>query len=177
MSNHPTGLDRPIPDRLPDSIELPEAVFHSNKACAEYIVELNERLATVRAVEKLLKEANEAAKNILLERLDVEGMKHFAFDDLGTFSKSEKTYISFPTNENGGKAAAAKWLHACVDAGIMEFEELLQVQQSRISNDTVMSLEQAVEAYNEANPKNPLPASPFHRFEKFTLSTPTKRKG
>lgn len=177
MSNHPTGLDRPIPHILPDNIELPQEVFHSNKACAAYIIELNERLATVRAVEKLLKDALESSKNILLERLDIEGMKHFAFDDLGTFSKSEKTYISFPTNENGGKSAAAKWLHACVDAGIMQFDELLQVQQSRISNDTVIGLEQAVAEYNEKNPNNPIPASPFHRFEKTTLSTPTKRKG
>lgn len=177
MSNHPTGLDRPIPARLPSELTLPSSVYDSNRGCADYIIEINERLATVREVEKLLKAAGEAAKAILLERLEIEGMKHFAFDDLGTFTRTEKVNISFPSNENGGRKAASDWLKLCIERGLMTFEEMLDVQQSRVSDPTVVSLEQAVEEFNEKNPSNPIPPSPFSKYVTSKLSTPTKRKG
>ena len=65
---------------LPRELDIPQEIYESDRACGEFIVTLNESLAYIRAIEKLFKEAQEKASNVMLERLEVTGFKHFAFD-------------------------------------------------------------------------------------------------
>lgn len=162
-------------------LSLPNEAFTSDKACAEFIIEINERLSKLNDISKKLKEVKAEAEEILLTRLEATGQKHFAFEDLGTFSKSSRTFVAFPTQENGGKDAAAAWLKLCYDKGIIsEFVELLDVQQSRINAEPVSVIEEKVAEYNEQqrlNGSNDLiPESPFNKYEKQSLSSPRKRK-
>lgn len=160
---------------------IPKEIYESDKACGEFILSVNEQLAQVAEAEKLLKEAKEIAMKVMLERLEVTGLKNFAFD-FGTFSKSTKVHVSFPTAENGGKEAATAWLQECYERGVIEFADLLNVQQARVSAEPLLAIEQAVKEYNErqslmdANFK-PIAESPFNHYEQTTLSTPRKRKG
>lgn len=162
-------------------IAIPKTIYTSDKACGEFILDINVQLAKLSAAEKALKEAKEVAVNVMLERLEVTGQKHFAFD-FGTFAKSTKTQVSFPTADKGGKERASAWLQECLDRGVIEFSDLLNVQQARINADPVLAIEQAVQEYNESqaliDPNFvPISESPFNHFTQTTLSTPRKKRG
>lgn len=164
---------------ITDGIPIPKEIYQDDRACADFILVLNEKLAKVASIEKALKEAKDIASNVLLERLELTGQKHFAFD-FGTFAKTTKTYVSFPTAENGGKDTAAEWLHECVSRGIIDFTDVINIQQARLSTEPILALEQMVNEYNEKHKFdtgfNPIPQSPFNRYTKNTLTTPRKRK-
>lgn len=162
-------------------LHIPKEIYESDKACGEFIISINEQLTKLAEAEKLLKEAKETATNVMLQRLEATGLKNFAFD-FGTFSKTTKVHVSFPTAEKGGKEAATKWLQECYERGIVEFDDLLNVQQSRVSAEPLLAIEQAVKEYNERlslmDPNfEPIADSPFNHYEQTTLSTPRKRKG
>lgn len=161
-------------------VEIPREIHESDKACAEYIFGLNQRLAKLAEIDKAIKDAKEIAVNVMLDRLEATGMKHFAFEGLGTFKKSTTTRLSFPTAENGGKETAVKWLEECLERGVITPAQLLDLQQARLVTEPVLAIEQAVEEYNQQQILNGstdlLPPSPFNRFEQTTLSTPRTRK-
>lgn len=161
-------------------ITIPQEIYTDDKACGEFIIEINERLSRLAEAEKALKEAKETATNLMLNRLEATGLKHFAFD-FGTFARRTKTQVSFPTAENGGKEKAVEWLSTLLEHNLVDIEDLMNVQQARVVADTVLALEEAVQRYNTeqsmVNPNFvPLPESPFHKHEQVTLSTPRKRK-
>lgn len=161
------------------SIQLPPEVFTSDKACGEFILAMNERLAKISELEKQTKALKEAACDVMLTRLEATGQKHFAFEGLGTFSKRTSVHISFPTAENGGKEAAVQWLEKALGLGIITPAMLLDLQQARIVNDPALAIEAAVEEYNlkqALNGGETMPPSPFHKFEKTSLSAPRTRK-
>lgn len=160
---------------LPRELDIPQEIYESDRACGEFIVTLNESLAYIRAIEKLFKEAQEKASNVMLERLEVTGFKHFAFD-FGTFTPRTSTKIGFPAQENGGKAKAAEWLKELLERDIISFSDLLDVQQSRITVDAVKAIEESVAEYNKANPHDAIEESPFNHYVETKLSTPTKRR-
>lgn len=162
-------------------LQIPKEIYESDKACGEFIISINEQLAKVAEAEKALKEAKEVATKVMLERLEVTGLKNFAFD-FGTFSKTTKVHVSFPTAEHGGKDAATAWLQECYERGVIEFADLLNVQQARVSAEPLLAIEQAVKEFNSKlalTDPNALPIadSPFNHYEQTTLSTPRKRKG
>lgn len=160
-------------------LAIPQEIHTSDKACADFILSLNERLAKVSAIEKSLKEAKEYACDVMLQRLEATGQKHFAFDDLGTFAKKTSEMVSFPTAENGGKEAGVKWLIKCVELGVIPPEQLMDIQQARLVTDTLLAVEEAVKTYNDKQKLNggeTIPDSPFNHYIKQTLSTPRKRK-
>lgn len=161
-------------------IEIPDEIYTSDIACGEFIFELNQRLSKISEIEKAVREAKETASSVMLDRLEATGMKHFAFEGLGTFKKSTSTKLSFPTAENGGKETAVKWLEECLERGVITPAQLLDLQQARLVTEPVLAIEQAVEEYNQQQTLNGstdlLPPSPFNRFEQTTLSTPRTRK-
>lgn len=161
-------------------IEIPKEIYENDKACGEFIFEINQRLSKVAEIEKELKEAKDVAVDVMLTRLEATGQKHFAFENLGTFKKTTSTKLSFPTAENGGKETAVKWLEQCLERGVITPAQLLDLQQARLVTEPVLVIEQAVEAYNQQQQLNGstdlLPPSPFNRFEQVTLSTPRTRK-
>lgn len=161
-------------------IEIPHEIYTSDKACGEFIFDINQRLARLAEVEKELKAVKEIACNTLLDRLEATGQKHFAFEGLGTFSKSTSTKLSFPTAENGGKETAVRWLEQCLERGVITPAQLLDLQQARLVTEPVLAIERAVEQYNQQQTLNGstdlLPPSPFHRYEQTTLSTPRTRR-
>ena len=122
----------------------------------------------------------EIATNVMLDRLEATGMKHLAFDGLGTFKKTTSVKLSLPTAENGGKETAVKWLEMCLESGVITPAQLLDLQQARLVTEPVLAIEQAVAEYNQQQILNGstdlLPPSPFNRFEQTTLSTPRTRK-
>lgn len=162
------------------SIRIPSEIYTSDKACGEFIFELNQRLSKLSEIEKAIKEAKDVAVDVMLTRLEATGQKHFAFENLGTFKKTVSTKLSFPTAENGGKETAVKWLELCLSRGVITPAQLLDLQQARLVTEPVLAIEQAVEAYNLQQQLNGstdlLPPSPFNRFEQVTLSTPRTRK-
>lgn len=161
-------------------VEIPQAIYKSDKACGEFIFELNQRLAKLSEIEKAVKEAKDIAVDVMLTRLEATGQKHFAFDGLGTFKKVTATKLSFPTAENGGKETAVKWLEMCLERGVITPAQLLDLQQARLVTEPVLAIEQAVEDYNQQQILNGstdlLPPSPFNHFEQTTLHTPRTRK-
>lgn len=161
-------------------ITVPPEIHTDIKACGEFIVDINERIAQLQAVEKALKEAKETACNVMLDRLNATGQVHFAFD-FGTFSQTKRTNVSFPTAEDGGRDKAAEWLQELLDRKVIDFKDVLNVQQSRVSVENVLAIEELAKEYNDnfslIDPNfEPVPESPFNHFEQFTLSTPRKRK-
>lgn len=162
------------------TIEIPNEIYTSDKACGEFILSLNERLSKLSAIEKELKEAKEVAVNVMLDRLEATGQKHFAFENLGTFKKTTKVMLAFPTAENGGKETAVKWLEQALERGIITPAQLLDVQQARLVAEPVLAIEEAVKEYNTQQAlkgsSDLMPDSPFNRFEQTTLSTPRTRK-
>lgn len=158
------------------TLPIPDVIYTSDKACAEYIVGLNERLAKISEIEKAVKEAKEIACNHLLNRLELSGLKNFNFEGIGQFKKSSTLHKSFPSVEDGGKPIAVAWLEKAYNAGAISFSDVMNVQQSRLSNDAVVSLEQVITEWNEENPNQSIGDSPFGEFEKVTLTTPRKFK-
>lgn len=162
------------------TIDIPPEIYTSDKACGEFIFELNQRLAKLSEIEKAVKEAKDIATQTMLDRLEATGQKHFAFEGLGTFKKSTSVKLSFPTAENGGKETAVKWLEQCLARGVITPAQLLDLQQARLVTEPVLAIEQAVADYNQQQILNGstdlLPESPFNRFEQTTLSTPRTRR-
>lgn len=159
-------------------VDIPKEIYESERACGEFIVAINERLATLAGLEKELKRAKDIASEVLLNKLEASGMKHFAFD-FGTFSKSTKTAFSFPTAEDGGKEKAVEWLIECVSAGIITTRDLLDVQQARISVEPLVAIIEQVEEYNARQKLvggDLIPDCPFNRYQQTTLTAPRKRK-
>lgn len=163
-----------------DSLKIPSEIYESDKACAEFILSINERLSRLSAIEKTLKEAKEEAVNVMLTRLEATGQKHFAFEELGMFKKTVSTKVSFPTAENGGKEAAVVWLTECLARGVITPSQLLDLQQARLVTDPVLAIEGAVDEYNAQQTLNGstdlLPPSPFNHYTQVTLATPRARK-
>lgn len=162
------------------NLEIPQAIYESDKACGEFILSVNERLSKLAELEKALKAAKEVAVGVMLDRLAATGQKHFAFENLGTFKKVTSVKLSFPTAEKGGKEAAVSWLIQCLERGVISPAQLMDLQQARLVSDPVLAIEQAVEEYNLQQSLNGstdlLPPSPFNRYEQVTLSTPRTRK-
>ena len=160
--------------------QIPQEIYTSDKACGEFILNINERLSKLSEIEKELKAAKDVAVGVMLDRLEATGQKHFAFENIGTFKKTTSVKLSFPTAENGGKEAAVKWLTECLARGVITPAQLLDLQQARLVTEPVLAIEQAVEEYNRQQTFNGstdlLPKSPFNRFEQTTLSTPRTRK-
>ena len=129
------------------SIDIPADIYTDDKACGEFIVSLNERLSQVSIIEKALRAAKDEASNVMLERLSLTGQKHFAFD-FGTFAKTTKTRVSFPTAENGGREAAVRWVEELLERGLIDMTDVLNIQQARISDDTLLAIEEQVKEYN-----------------------------
>lgn len=161
-------------------LEIPQEIYTSDKACGEFVFEMNQRLAKIAEIEKVVKEAKEIATNVMLDRLEATGLKNFAFEGLGTFKKTTSVKLSFPTVENGGKETAVKWLELCLGRGVITPAQLLDLQHARLVTEPVLAIEQAVAEYNQQQTLNGsadlLPPSPFNRFEQTTLSTPRTRK-
>lgn len=163
-----------------NEIKIPDEIYTSDKACGEFIFAINGRLSTVSALEKELKRVKEIACNVMLDRLEATGQKHFAFEGLGTFSKKVRTSITFPTEENGGKEKAKQWLIKCLEKGIITPIQLLDVQKSYANSEPILAVEEAAAKYNQQQElkgsKDLIPDSPFNHFEKTILSTPQTRK-
>lgn len=161
-------------------IEIPKDIGLNDRTCAEFIYNINERLAKLAEIEKALKEAKKKAEHIMLDRLQATGQKHFAFENLGTFKKIKSTKVSFPTAERGGKEAAVQWLGQCLERGVISREQLLDIQQARLVTEVVLDVEAAAEEYNQQQRLNGstdlLPESPFNHYEQVTLSAPRTRK-
>lgn len=161
-------------------VPIPPEIYASDKGCGEFILAMNERISKATDILNALKKAKEVGTSVMLDRLEATGQKHFAFENLGTFKKSTSVKISFPTAENGGKEAAAKWLEECLARGVIVPAQLLDLQQARLVTEPVLAIEEAVEEYNRNQTLNGstdvLPPSPFNRFEQTTLSTPRTRK-
>lgn len=162
---------------LPKELELPDEIYSSDEALAQYIVEINERLSKVSQVEKLYKTAKEKAEQLMLNRIESSGQKHFAFEKWGTFSPRISVNYSFPNAENGGKEAVISWLDTLIANGLADKSIYLDVQQARVSKEPVVALIEAVAEYNENKPDDmKLPESPFTEFVQQKLSSPQKRK-
>lgn len=173
MTRNPR-LQMPKVSDLPRELTIPPEIYESDKACGEFIVTLNESLAYIAAMEKLFRAAKDVASNVMLERLEVTGQKHFAFD-FGTFSPRVSDNVGFPKEEDGGKQKAFDWLKELVERDIIDFRTVLDVQQSRLVKDTVAAVEELAAKYNEDNPDSPVPESPFNHFVETKLSSPQKR--
>lgn len=178
-----TSSNNTLPNRSnPMTIlEIPQEIYTSDKACGEYILALNERKSKLAELDKIITENLNTAKEIMLDRLEATGMKHMAFENLGTFKKTTKTYVSFPTAENGGKEAAVEWLTLALERGVITPAQLLDLQQARIVSEPALAIEETVEEYNRQQAINGavdklMPPSPFNHFTQSTLSTPRTRK-
>ena len=124
-----------------------------------------------REIEKVLKQVEEhieAHKEELLRMLDAAGAKHFSFENLGTFTKSTREYVSFPLIEKGGREAAKMFLDFALNAGIITPTDILDLQQARLNVEQVASLEEQVMSYCVKSGLAPM-ASPFHHYEKVSL--------
>lgn len=161
-----------------ETVALPAEVYESDLALGEYIFGLNERLAKLNHAVSVVKSLKEAASNLMLDRLAATGQKHFAFSGLGTFTRVVSKKYSFPSDEQGGREAAAAWVSACMEAGLLDINDVFALQQARLVTDSVASAIEAAEAYNLAcrTEEGKLPPSPFGEYEQVSLRTPTKRK-
>lgn len=160
--------------KVPKELKVPDVVFDSDKALGAFIIHINEVRSTIAEAEKATKQLLDEAQEIMLKRLDATGLKNFAFEDLGTFSKRTSTKYSMPP---GGKSELAEYVDLLLDKGIIESTaEVLDLQQSRLSGEPVEALYQAIEAYNEECPSDDkLPEPPFKKYEHISLSAPKKR--
>lgn len=62
-------------------LEIPTRNLHQRQStCGEFIFEMNQRLAKIAELEKVVKEAKEIATNVMLDRLEATGLKNFAFE-------------------------------------------------------------------------------------------------
>lgn len=159
---------------IPDKFPIPEEAYESPVKLGQFIAQMRERRKRASDMEKAIKATLDEAEGNMLDLLASSGQRHFAFEDLGTFAKSTTQYVSFPNNEDGGRQKAIDWLTRCLDAGLLDIDELMTIQQARVSKEPVLALEEAVAEYNQRNPNNPLPESPFRKGERVSLSF-TKR--
>mgnify|MGYP000041124927 FL=1 len=173
MTSNPR-IQMPKVSDLPRELTIPPEIYQSEKACGEFIITLNESLAYIGAMDKLFRAAKEVASQVMLERLEVTGQKHFAFD-FGTFSPRVSDNVGFPTEAAGGKQKAFEWLKDLVERDIIDLRTVLDLQQSRLVKDTVSAVEELAAKYNEDNPDNPVAESPFNHFVETKLSSPQKR--
>ena len=173
MTSNPR-IQMPKVSDLPRELTIPQEIYQSEKACGEFIITLNESLAYISAMDKLFRAAKETASQVMLERLEVTGQKHFAFD-FGTFSPRVSDNVGFPTEAAGGKQKAFEWLKDLVERDIIDLRTVLDLQQSRLVKDTVSAVEELAAKYNEDNPDNPVAESPFNHFVETKLSSPQKR--
>lgn len=173
MTSNPR-IQMPKVSDLPRELTIPPEIYQSEKACGEFIITLNESLAYIGAMDKLFRAAKEVASQVMLERLEVTGQKHFAFD-FGTFSPRISDNVGFPTEAAGGKQKAFEWLKDLVERDIIDLRTVLDLQQSRLVKDTVSAVEELAAKYNEDNPDNPVAESPFNHFVETKLSSPQKR--
>lgn len=153
-------------------IKVPDGIKNNPRALAEFVLGIKTRRMKIEEAAKELKAAEVEATGFMLQMLSATGQKHYAFEDIGTFTRKTKVMIGFPIAENGGKTAAVAWLSQCLERGVIGLEDLLEVQQSRVKTDTVQNIEEAVANYNMANPHDPIPDSPFNHYEEETLSSP-----
>ena len=123
-------------------LEIPSEIYEDDKKCAEFILHINEQLSKVAEAKKMLKEAKAVAETQMIARLDATGMKHFAFADLGTFSRRASTKVDFPSDEQGGRAVADEWLLALIKNGIIDTQAILYLQQARLVEGGVLAIEE-----------------------------------
>nr|DAE07585.1 MAG TPA: hypothetical protein [Podoviridae sp. ctnCN2] len=133
---------------MPKQIEIPQEIYSSDKACAEFIVRINEQLGKLSDWEKMLKTAKATAEEHLLSRMDAEGAKHFAFDGVGTFARRQSVKCSFPTEEAGGREAAGAWLDRLLADSIITTQHVLYAQQARLVPDSVLAVERLACEHN-----------------------------
>lgn len=159
-------------------IEIPQEIYKDDRTCAEFIIELNKRISKLSVLEKAIKEAKDIASNVLLTRLEATGQKHFAYEDLGTFSKRVSTKLSLTKEVGHSKEDAIEWLEKCREKGIITGKQAFDIFQARVSEEPVLAIEEAVEEYNRTQLLKPkdqqdlIPPSPFKRFEQIILITP-----
>lgn len=159
-------------------LPIPPEIYHNDRACAQFITELNKRLAKLAMIEKALKSAKDEASNVLLTRLEATGQKHLAYEDLGTFSKRTSVKLSLTKDAGHSKEDAVEWLELCRAKGIITTKQAFDIFQARVSEEPVVAIETAVEEYNKAQQLKPkdqqdlIPPSPFKRFEQTILVTP-----
>lgn len=162
------------------SLQIPEVIYKDDKACGEFLFEINQRISKLEEIQKQLRDIKIEVSNYMLDRLAATGQKNFHFENLGIFKRNVSTKISFPTAERGGREEAVKWLELCMARGIITPTQLLDLQQSRLAIDPVLALEKAVEEYNLQQQINGtddlIPESPFNHYEYVTLSVPRTRK-
>ena len=159
-----------VKNQIPDKFDIPEEVYASPLALGKYIAALRERRDYANAMVKAIKATLDQAEFAMLDVLAASGQTHFAFEELGRFAKTSSSSVSFPSAEDGGRDAALRWLKECMDAELIDFNELMSIQQARVSKEPVLALEEAVLAYNTKHPNDPLPESPFSKYTKTSLS-------
>ena len=158
---------RPI---VPDKFDIPDEVYESPLKLGEYIAAMRDRKDYATDMLNSIKRTLADAEYAMIDLLAASGQTHFAFEELGRFAKTSTSSISFPTAEDGGREAALRWLKGCMEVGLINFDELMSIQQARVSKEPVLALEEAVIAYNTANPDKALPESPFSKYTKTSLS-------
>lgn len=156
--------------QVPDKFDIPEEAYETPLKLGKYIAELRERKDYVIAVEKAVKATLEQAEFAMMDMLAASGQTHFSFENLGRFAKTSSDSVSFPSANDGGRDAAMRWLKECMDAGLLGFDELMSIQQARVSKEPVLALEEAVEKHNKANPGKKIPDSPFAKYTRTSLS-------
>lgn len=156
--------------QVPDKFDIPSEAYETPLKLGRYIAELRERKDYITAMDKAVKATLAQAEFAMIDMLAASGQTHFAFEELGRFAKTSSDSVSFPTAEAGGRDAALRWLKECMDAGLLEFDELMSIQQARVSKEPVLALEEAVEKYNKENPGKELPDSPFSKYTRTSLS-------
>lgn len=156
--------------QVPDKFDIPDEAYETPLKLGKYIAELRERKDYVTAMDKAVKATLAQAELAMIDMLAASGQTHFSFAELGRFAKTSSDSISFPNADAGGRDAALRWLKECMDANLLDFDELMSIQQARVSKEPVLALEEAVEKYNKANPGKELPESPFSKYTRTSLS-------
>lgn len=162
------------------NISIPERVYKDDRACGEFLFEINRRISKLEEIQKQLRDLKTEVSKHMLDRLSATGQKNFHFENLGMFSRKVSTKVSFPSAERGGHEAAVDWLTMCMERQLISPTQLLSLQQSRLVADAVLNLEQTVADYNMQQKlkgsTDLIPESPFNHYEQVTLSVPRTRK-
>lgn len=156
--------------QVPDKFVIPDEVYETPLKLGTYIAELRARKDYATSMLNAIKRTLAEAEYAMMDVLAASGQTHFSFEDLGRFAKTTSDSVSFPSDEDGGRAAALRWLKECMEVGLIDFDELMTIQQARVSKEPVLALEDAVIKYNAANPDSKLPESPFSKYTKTSLS-------
>ncbi len=156
--------------QVPDKFDIPDEVYETPLKLGKYIAELRERKDYITAMEKAVKATLAQAELAMIDMLAASGQTHFSFEELGRFAKTSSDSISFPNADAGGRDAALRWLKECMEADLLGFDELMSIQQARVSKEPVLALEEAVEKYNKVNPDKKVSESPFSKYTRTSLS-------